>query len=44
MRGIFQGPGGKLTMELSSLNVLTILNSTKRNRKEKMKVLSIEKN
>jgi len=39
MRGSFHGPGGKLTLELLQLHILTILNNTKRKIKKEMKVI-----
>jgi len=39
MRGSFHGPGGNLVVELLKLHLLTILNSTKRMRKENMKMI-----
>jgi hypothetical protein len=43
MRGRVHGPGGKFRAELLQLQVLTNLNSTKRKRKEAMKVIVLEK-
>jgi hypothetical protein len=43
MRGRVHGPGGKFIVELLQLHVLTNLNSTKRKRKEAMKVIVLEK-
>jgi hypothetical protein len=39
MRGIGLGPGGKFIVELLKFHLLTNLNSTKRKRKEAMKVI-----
>jgi hypothetical protein len=39
MRGSFHGPVGNLVVELLKLHILTILNSTKRKRKESKKMI-----